>query len=211
MSKYLLWCYYLSRRKNVRNEHIQPLRSTDVIIMMWHQLDVSTTSEDVCLPVTSLNDSVTWSVMFINVWTLLVWNRFILGKSLAMLIFWAASWQNQQNGMCAQRKLRSAWASAHSDQSLPFSVWKKLESFATHWALSEDWSDWADAQADLSLGWVHSHLVGFVMRRFIFTYRWHCCSSSPVDWLRWQFLPQFTVTTWLRPRLEGTRIWPGQR
>ena len=31
---------------------------------------------------------------------------------------WAASWQNQQNGMCAQRKLRSAWASAQSDQSL---------------------------------------------------------------------------------------------
>ena len=32
--------------------------------------------------------------------------------------WWAASWQNQQNGMCAQRRLRSAWASAQSDQSL---------------------------------------------------------------------------------------------
>ena len=31
---------------------------------------------------------------------------------------WAASWQNQQNGICAQRRLRSAWASAQSDQSL---------------------------------------------------------------------------------------------
>ena len=31
---------------------------------------------------------------------------------------WAASWQNQQNGMCAQQRLRSAWASAQSDQSL---------------------------------------------------------------------------------------------
>ena len=28
---------------------------------------------------------------------------------------------------------------------------------------SEDWSDWADAQADLSLRWAHSHFVGFVM------------------------------------------------
>ena len=27
------------------------------------------------------------------------------------------------------------------------------------------WSDWADAQADLSLRWVHSHFVGFVMRQ----------------------------------------------
>ena len=30
------------------------------------------------------------------------------------------------------------------------------------------WSNcWADAQADLSLHWVHSHFVGFVMRRLI--------------------------------------------
>ena len=27
------------------------------------------------------------------------------------------------------------------------------------------WSDWTDAQADLSLRWAHSHFVGFVMRR----------------------------------------------
>ena len=27
------------------------------------------------------------------------------------------------------------------------------------------WSDWADAQADLSLRWAHNHFVGFVMRR----------------------------------------------
>ena len=30
---------------------------------------------------------------------------------------------------------------------------------------SEDWSDWADAKADLSLRWAHSHFVGFVMLR----------------------------------------------
>ena len=30
---------------------------------------------------------------------------------------WAASWQNQQNGMYAQRRLRSAWAFAQSDES----------------------------------------------------------------------------------------------
>ena len=28
-------------------------------------------------------------------------------------------------------------------------------------------TDWADAQADLSLSWTHSHFVGFVMRRLI--------------------------------------------
>ena len=31
---------------------------------------------------------------------------------------WATSWQNQRNGMCAQQRLRSAWASAQSYQSL---------------------------------------------------------------------------------------------
>ena len=32
-------------------------------------------------------------------------------------------------------------------------------------AQSKLWSDWADAQVDLSLRWVHSHFVGFNMRR----------------------------------------------
>ena len=72
----------------------------------------------------------------------------------------AASWQNQQNGMCTQQRLRSAWASAQSDQSsLP--AWRKLRSLATHWAHCEDWSDWADAQAGLSLRWAHMPFCWF--------------------------------------------------
>ena len=50
---------------------------------------------------------------------------------------WAASWQNQQNGMCAQRRLRSAWTSAQFDQS-SLSAWRKLESWTTLWVHSED-------------------------------------------------------------------------
>ena len=48
---------------------------------------------------------------------------------------WAASWQNQHNGMCTQQRLRSAWAwaSAQSDQS-SLSAWRKLGSLATQWA-----------------------------------------------------------------------------
>ena len=54
-------------------------------------------------------------------------------------------------------------------------VWSE-SSLCTQWvakdpsflhADSEDWSDWADAQADLSLRWAHSHFVGFVMSRLI--------------------------------------------
>ena len=33
---------------------------------------------------------------------------------------------------------------------------------------SEDWWDWTDAQADLSLWWVHCHFVGFVMSWLVF-------------------------------------------
>ena len=68
--------------------------------------------------------------------------------------------------MCAQRRLRSVWASAQSDQSL---CCPHEESFGTlSYPLSAQrrlWSDWADDQADLSLRWAHSHIDGFVTRR----------------------------------------------
>ena len=34
------------------------------------------------------------------------------------LIIWAASWQNQQCGLCTKQRLRAAWASVQSAQSL---------------------------------------------------------------------------------------------
>ena len=56
-----------------------------------------------------------------------------------------------------------------------------------HWVLSYPlsalqrlWSDWADAQADLSLRWAQSHFVGFGIRRLIclFTFCLFFFSSS---------------------------------
>ena len=50
-----------------------------------------------------------------------------------------------------------------------FTVRKKKASVLSY-PLSEQWrlwSDWADAQADLSLRWAHSHFVGFVVRQLI--------------------------------------------
>ena len=38
------------------------------------------------------------------------------------------------------------------------SAWRKVGSLATHWAHSEDWSDWAD-EAELSLCWAHVILL----------------------------------------------------
>ena len=61
-------------------------------------------------------------------------------------------------------QIRPGWC--WSESSL--SAWRKLGPLATHWAHSEDWTDWADAQADLSLRWAHSRFVGFIMRRLNF-------------------------------------------
>ena len=77
---------------------------------------------------------------------------------------WAATWQNQQNE-CAPRE--------GSDQPGIHPVWSV---FAVHmkkaWVLSYQlsaqrrlWSDWADAQADLSFRWAHCHFDDFVMSR----------------------------------------------
>ena len=48
----------------------------------------------------------------------------------------AASWQIQQNGMCAQRKISVGIRPVWSEFSL--SAWRKLGSLTTHWAHSED-------------------------------------------------------------------------
>ena len=80
---------------------------------------------------------------------------------------WAASWQNQQSD-CAP--------SEGSDQ--PGHPPSLIRVFTVHlkkaWVLSyllsaqrRLWSDWADAQADLSPRWAHTHFVCFVMRRLI--------------------------------------------
>ena len=62
--------------------------------------------------------------------------------------------------LCAQRRLRSAWASAQSDQS-SLSAWRKLGSLATHWAHSED-SDltgWMPRLIWVFAGWTRILLV----------------------------------------------------
>ena len=60
----------------------------------------------------------------------------------------------------AQQRLRSAWASAQSDQSSLSKAWTLSYPLSAQRRL---WSDWADAQADLSLRWAHTRFVGFVM------------------------------------------------
>ena len=56
---------------------------------------------------------------------------------------WAASWQNLQNGMCAQRRLKSALTSAQSEYSL--SAWRMLpiERIAKTLIRLGGWTGWS--------------------------------------------------------------------
>ena len=61
---------------------------------------------------------------------------------------WASARQKHQNDPCVKRRLRSAWASAQSDHSVRCSHGETLDPLI---AQRRSWSDWVDAQADLSL------------------------------------------------------------
>ena len=71
--------------------------------------------------------------------------------SFMIYIKWAASWQNQQKGLCAQLRLRVFAVRMKK-------AWVLSYPLSAQWRL---WSDWANAQADLSLLWARSHFFGF--------------------------------------------------
>ena len=56
---------------------------------------------------------------------------------------WASTRKKQENFMSAQRRLKSVWASAQSDQPSLCAQWVAKDPSCLH-ADSEDWSEWAD-------------------------------------------------------------------
>ena len=58
--------------------------------------------------------------------------------------------------------MRSACAAMLLDQSLLVTLWVAKDPNLLQMD-SEDWSDWMDAQADLSVAGHTDHLLGFVM------------------------------------------------
>ena len=77
---------------------------------------------------------------------------------------WAASWQNIQNE-CAPSE--DSDQPGHPPSLIRVFAVRMKKAWVLSYPLSAQrrlWSDWADAQADLSLRWAHSHFVGFVMR-----------------------------------------------
>ena len=98
---------------------------------------------------------------FSHTWEILVWNPWRIGPSGNTAYL---SHQQIKKMTCTQRSLRSALASAQSDQfslsTIQFFVFfqshrilRNPSYLATHWVHSEDWSDCADpCWSDSSLG-----------------------------------------------------------
>ena len=73
--------------------------------------------------------------------------------------------------------IRPVW----SESSL-WAQWVAMDPSFLH-ADTEDWSDWADALADLSLRWAHTHFVGFVVSWLIyFLVLWDHNSFYPIQY-----------------------------
>ena len=101
---------------------------------------------------------------------------FFAGKSIVLnissvieRIIWGTTWQNQQSDCASSEdsdqpgcppsliRVFAVGMKKHRVLSYPLSAQRRF------------WSDCADAQADLSLRWVHTHFVGFVTTTSFFT------------------------------------------
>ena len=80
--------------------------------------------------------------------------------------------QHDNTSKITQRRLRSAWATAQSDQEYSQGApWVAKDPMFFH-VDSEDRSDWVDAQADLSLHWAHMSFCWFCHVVAQFHFHW---------------------------------------
>ena len=86
----------------------------------------------------------------------------------------AASWQNQQSDCAPSEDSDQPGHPGHPGHP-PSLIRVFAARMKKPWVLSYPfstqrsfWSDWADAQDDLSLRWAHTHFVGFVMSWLLF-------------------------------------------
>ena len=80
---------------------------------------------------------------------------------------WAATWQNRQSD-CAPSE--DSDQPGHPPSLIRVFAVRMEKALVLNYPLSAQrrlWSDWVDAQADLSLRWAHSHFFVFVMSRLI--------------------------------------------
>ena len=87
---------------------------------------------------------------------------------------WAASWQNQQ---CGYAPSEDSDQPGHPPSLIRVFAVRSIGSQGSKLSSCGQrrlWSDWADAQAYLSLRWAHTHFVRFVTRRLTWVLPWRC-------------------------------------
>ena len=92
---------------------------------------------------------------------------------------WVTTWQNQQNE-CAPSE--DSDQPGHPPSLIRVIAVRMKKPWVLSYQLSAQrrlWSDWVEAQADLSLRWALSHFVGFVMSWL----KWHQTAHVMVDFL----------------------------
>ena len=78
---------------------------------------------------------------------------------------WAATWQNQQNEFAPSEDSDQPGHPPSLIRVFAVRLMGSLGPKPSSCGQRRLWSDWANAQADLSLHWAHNHIVGFVMSR----------------------------------------------
>ena len=84
---------------------------------------------------------------------------------------WTATWQNQQNESAPSEDSDQP---GHPPSLIRLLALRTKKAGVLSYPLSAQrrlWSDWADAQADLSLCWARTHFVGFVVSWLTFFHR----------------------------------------
>ena len=89
----------------------------------------------------------------------IVW-FFLIAESIPGFLLNEPAHDKTNKMACAPSEDRTAWASTQSDQSLLCTQWVAQDPSFLH-VDSKDWSDWSDAQADLSLRWAHMPFCWF--------------------------------------------------
>ena len=104
-------------------------------------------------------------------------------SSQAYSIIWAATWQNQQSD-CAPSE--DSDQPGHPPSLIRVFAVRMKKTWVLSYTMSAQqslWSDWANAQADLSLCWAHTHFVGFVMSWLNYNVCLWTMKAIPSEWM----------------------------
>ena len=150
--------------------HHFPLNNVSFDIMSW-TFFLHFYLEDLSLTHCSVEENFIVGTCLIDVWPTAVLRKISLLEHVSLMLFagmtfahskdiWAVTWQNQQSD-CEPSE--DSDQPGHPPSLIRVFAVRMKKAWVLSYPLSTQrrvWSDWADAQADLSLRWVHSHFFG---------------------------------------------------